>query len=103
MKHIEHTRGISFQNLDCEFDCIVSNGAKHSISNILGALIELGDEVIIFSPYWISYPEMIKFCRGVPIIIKSNIFEAFVSQSHTYFNLNSYLLFKMVQEIINDQ
>ena len=77
IKHIEQTRGINFANLGEEFDCVVSNGAKHSISNILGALVEPGDEVIIISPYWISYPEMIKFCRGVPIVVKSSIFDVF--------------------------
>jgi aspartate aminotransferase len=77
IKHIEQTRGINFSNLGEEFDCVVSNGAKHSISNILGALVEPGDEVIIISPYWISYPEMIKFCRGVPIVVKSSIFDVF--------------------------
>ncbi len=77
IKHIEQTRGVSFTNLGEEFDCVVSNGAKHAISNILGALIDPGDEAIIISPYWISYPEMIKFCRGVPIEVKSSIFDVF--------------------------
>ena len=68
MNHIQETRGINFSQFeDEEFDCVVSNGAKHAISNILGAIINPGDEVIIISPFWISYPEMIKFCRGVPI------------------------------------
>ncbi len=77
LKHIEHSRGISFQAQGVDFDCVISNGAKHSISNILGALIDPGDEVVIFSPYWISYPEMIKFCRGVPITVQSNIYDVF--------------------------
>ncbi len=77
IKHIEETRLIRFDNLDEPFDCVVSNGAKHSISNILGALIDPGDEVVIISPYWISYPEMIKFCRGVPVEVKSSIFDVF--------------------------
>lgn len=77
LKHIEETRGIHFDGLDVEFDCVISNGAKHSISNILGAIINPDDEVIIISPYWISYPEMIKFCRGIPIVVKSSIFDVF--------------------------
>lgn len=80
LHHIEETRGINFSAPELEgeaFDCVVSNGAKHSISNILGALINPGDEVIIISPYWISYPEMIKFCRGVPVEVKSSIFDVF--------------------------
>lgn len=77
MNHIETSRGINFSNLDIEFDCVISNGAKHSISNILGALLNPSDEVIIISPYWISYPEMIKFCRAVPIVVQSSIFDVF--------------------------
>jgi aspartate aminotransferase len=77
MNHIESSRGINYSSLDEEFDCVISNGAKHSISNILGALINPSDEVIIISPYWNSYPEMIKFCRGVPIEVKSSIFDVF--------------------------
>ncbi|MGZ3786992.1 MAG: pyridoxal phosphate-dependent aminotransferase [Bacteriovorax sp.] len=77
MAHIEETRGINFKSLDEPFDCVVSNGAKHSISNILGAIIDPGDEVIIIAPYWISYPEMIKFCRGTPIVVNSSIFDVF--------------------------
>ena len=81
MEHIEQTRGINFAMLDEPFDCIISNGAKHAISNILGAIVNPGDEVIIISPYWISYPEMIKFCHGTPIEIKSSIFDVFTPAS----------------------
>ena len=48
---------------------VVSNGAKHSIYNVLLALIDSGDEVIIVSPYWLSYPEMVSLCGGIPKII----------------------------------
>ena len=82
MEHIEETRGIHFQDLDESFDCVISNGAKHSISNILGAIIDPGDEVIIIAPYWISYPEMIKFCRGIPIVVTSSIFDVFTPPLH---------------------
>jgi aspartate aminotransferase len=76
--HIEETRGINFSAIKDEtFDCVISNGAKHSISSILGAIINPGDEVIIISPYWLSYPEMIKFCHGVPVVVKSSIFDVF--------------------------
>jgi aspartate aminotransferase len=43
---------------------VVSCGAKHSIFNTLLALIDRGDEVIIPSPYWVSYPEMVNLCEG---------------------------------------
>lgn len=50
---------------------IVSGGAKHSIFNACYALIEEGDEVIIPSPYWLTYPEVVKVCGGVPVIIEA--------------------------------
>lgn len=78
--HMEETRGINYSDPALEgevFDCVISNGAKHSISSILGAIVDPGDEVIIISPYWISYPEMIKFCRGIPVEVKSSIFDVF--------------------------
>ncbi len=43
---------------------VVSNGGKHALYNIFQAIIEPGDEVILLAPYWLSYPEMIKFCDG---------------------------------------
>ncbi|MFA5583200.1 MAG: aminotransferase class I/II-fold pyridoxal phosphate-dependent enzyme [Bacteriovoracaceae bacterium] len=58
-------------------DCIVSNGSKHSLYNALGVIINPGDEVITLAPYWVSYPEMIKFWGGVTKVVKSNVFDAF--------------------------
>ncbi len=49
---------------------VVSNGAKHSLSNVFAALLNPGDEVIIPSPYWVSYPEMIKLSDGKPVFVK---------------------------------
>ena len=45
---------------------IVSNGAKHSIFNACYAILDEGDEVIIPAPYWLTYPEVVKVCGGVP-------------------------------------
>lgn len=59
------------------YDCIVCNGGKHALTNVLGALVDPGDEVIILQPYWLSYPEMIKFCRGVPIVIEADFYDHF--------------------------
>lgn len=50
----------------------VSNGAKQSIFNILFALINDDDEVIIPAPYWVSYQEMIKLVGGIPVVIESS-------------------------------
>ena len=48
---------------------IVTNGGKFSLFNLMQALIESGDEVIIPSPYWLSYPEMVKLADGTPVIV----------------------------------
>ncbi|MDJ0591130.1 MAG: pyridoxal phosphate-dependent aminotransferase [Pleurocapsa sp. MO_226.B13] len=48
---------------------IVTNGGKFSLFNLMQALIEPGDEVIIPAPYWLSYPEMVKLASGTPIIV----------------------------------
>ena len=50
---------------------IASNGAKHSLFNIMQALIEVGDEVIIPSPYWVTYPELVTYSGGKSIIIET--------------------------------
>jgi aspartate aminotransferase len=48
---------------------IVSSGAKQSIFNLLYALLNPQDEVIILAPYWVSYPEMVRMVYGVPVIV----------------------------------
>jgi aspartate aminotransferase len=52
---------------------VVSTGAKHSIANVLMCLLDPGDEVIIFAPYWVSYVEMVKLAEGVPVIVYGGI------------------------------
>ena len=47
---------------------LVSCGAKHSLYNVFQAIVDPGDEVIIFSPYWVSYPEMVSLAGGSPVI-----------------------------------
>ncbi|WP_228056681.1 pyridoxal phosphate-dependent aminotransferase [Microcoleus sp. LEGE 07076] len=51
---------------------IVTNGGKHSLYNLMMALIEEGDEVIIPAPYWLSYPEMVKLASGKPVIVRTD-------------------------------
>lgn len=48
---------------------VVSNGGKHSLTNVFEAIINPGDEVIIPAPFWLSYPEIVKLCGGVPVIV----------------------------------
>jgi len=48
---------------------IVSQGAKQALFNLLYTLVNPQDEVIVFAPYWVSYPEMIKMVYGIPVIV----------------------------------
>lgn len=50
--------------------CVISNGGKHSLTNVFEAILNPGDEVIIPAPYWLSYPEIVKLADGVPVIIR---------------------------------
>jgi aspartate aminotransferase len=50
-------------------ECVVTVGGKHSIFNSISVLIQNGDEVILPAPYWVSYPDIIKYAGGTPVII----------------------------------
>ena len=52
---------------------VVSNGAKQSIANIFQAIINEGDEVVVFSPFWVSYSALIELAGGVPVYVKGSI------------------------------
>jgi aspartate aminotransferase len=51
---------------------IVTNGGKHSLFNLMLAVIEPGDEVIIPAPYWLSYPEMVTLAGGISVIVPTS-------------------------------
>lgn len=53
-------------------DIIVSNGAKHSLFTIFQAILDPGDEVLIPTPCWVSYPEMVRMAGGVPVFVPSD-------------------------------
>jgi aspartate aminotransferase len=53
-------------------DIIVSNGAKQSLFNLFQATLNPGDEVIIPAPYWVTYPELVKYAGAVPVTIETN-------------------------------
>jgi len=56
---------------------VVSNGAKQSLCNTLMSLVNPGDEVLIPTPVWVSYPEMAKLAGGIPVCVKSGIEQHF--------------------------
>ena len=59
--------------LDYELaDIIVSSGAKQCLFNALSAILDPGDEVLLPSPCWVSYPEMVRMAGGVPVMVKGD-------------------------------
>lgn len=59
--------------LDYELaDIIVSSGAKQGLFNALSAILDPGDEVLLPSPCWVSYPEMVRMAGGVPVMVKGD-------------------------------
>jgi len=55
----------------------VNVGGKHTLFNALVATIDVGDEVIIPAPYWVSYPDIVQFAGGTPVIIKAGADQAY--------------------------
>ncbi len=68
IEKLKRDHGIEY-NMD---NIIISNGAKHSLFNLFQVLIEEGDEVIIPAPYWVTYPEQVKFSGGTPVVIETD-------------------------------
>jgi len=61
-------------NLEYEIDqVVVSTGAKQSIANVCMSLINPGDEVIIPTPYWVSYSAMVKLAEGIPVFVNPEV------------------------------
>ena len=54
-------------------EVLVSNGAKQSVCNTVMALVNDGEEVIIPAPYWVSYPEIAKTARSLPVIVAAGL------------------------------
>lgn len=52
---------------------LVSNGAKQSIANAMIALLNPGDEVVVFAPYWVSYDALVRLAEGTPIVISGGL------------------------------
>lgn len=59
-------------------EVVISSGAKHSLYNLFQTICGPGDEVIIFSPYWVSYPEMIKLADASPVVVETKEEEGFL-------------------------
>ena len=59
----------NYNRLVAPENVIITNGAKQSLYNIFYSILNPQDEVIVVAPYWVSYPEMIKMCMGIPVIV----------------------------------
>ncbi len=68
------TEGLEYKRSETIF----SVGGKHSLYNAFMALLSPGDEVIIPSPYWVSYPEMVTLAEGVPVILETKEEDGFL-------------------------
>ena len=62
-------------------ECVVNVGGKHSIFNTMCVLIQNGDEVILPSPYWVSFPDIIKYAGGTPVIVKTTPEDGFAAKA----------------------
>ncbi len=58
-------------------ECVVNVGGKHSIFNLVSLLIQNGDEVIIPAPYWVSYPDIVKYAGGTPVFVQAKSEDGF--------------------------
>lgn len=59
----------NYNRLVAPENVIITNGAKQSLFNIFYSILNPQDEVVIIAPYWVSYPEMVKMCMGIPVIV----------------------------------
>ena len=62
-------------------ECVVNVGGKHSIFNAMCVLIQNGDEVIVPAPYWVSYPDIIKYAGGTPVIVPTRAEDGFAAKA----------------------
>jgi aspartate aminotransferase len=65
VRKLERENGLSY-GVD---QVSINSGAKHSVFNVLFALVEEGDEVIVPAPYWVSYSEMVRLCGATPVFV----------------------------------
>jgi len=59
----------NYNRLVAPENVLITNGAKQSLFNIFYSILNPQDEVIVLAPYWVSYPEMIRMCLGIPVIV----------------------------------
>ena len=58
-------------------ECVVTVGGKHAIFNVASVLVEAGDEVIIPAPYWVSFPDIVKYTGATPVYVETSVEDGF--------------------------
>jgi len=59
-------------------EVLISNGAKHSLHNAMAAALDPGDEVLIPTPYWVSYSDLVSMTGAVPVLLPTSLDEGFL-------------------------
>jgi len=62
-------------------ECVVTVGGKQAIFNAVCSLVNAGDEVVMAAPYWVSYPDIVKYAGGKPVVIETNADQGFVTRA----------------------
>jgi len=56
---------------------VATSGAKHAVFNAISAVVDYGDSILVPSPYWVTYPDLIRYCGGEPVFLKSTVEDGF--------------------------
>src|SRR5215469_2340947 len=62
-------------------ECVVTVGGKQAIFNAVCSLVNAGDEVVMAAPYWVSYPDIVKYAGGKPVVIETHADQGFVTRA----------------------
>ena len=58
-------------------ECVVNVGGKHAIFNVASVLVQAGDEVLIPAPYWVSFPDIVKYTGATPVYVQTSVEDGF--------------------------
>jgi aspartate aminotransferase len=62
-------------------ECVVTVGGKQAIFNAVCSLVNPGDEVVMAAPYWVSYPDIVKYAGGKPVVVETHADDGFVMRA----------------------
>jgi len=62
-------------------ECVVTVGGKQAIFNAVCSLVNPGDEVVIAAPYWVSYPDIVKYAGGKPVVVETHADDGFIMRA----------------------